>query len=86
MSYRVNGLGIDSRADAARMLVEQFLSAGGLNGPREIAEALANPEQNVDELIEDWDLNISASSEIPDCVTREEELAAMREIDPDDFV
>lgn len=79
MSYRYAATLFDTRKEAIRCLVEEFLWANGNNGVGDVIEALNQRDETVDELVENWDLNISVGDD-RDEVTREEVAGAFSAI------
>jgi hypothetical protein len=88
MSYNIAGSLFRTRGQAVKALVEEFLSAGGLNDYDD-ARDIASPEAAADELLEMWGGNLGANWEdterdedgdlIPVFATRDELIDAIND-------
>jgi len=88
MSYKFAGALIDNRNDAVAYVAEEYVSAGGMNTPEQIAEWLADPsfaDQCAAEILEGWDCNIATTGSDPDYPSHAELADAIRDLKASDF-
>ena len=85
--YKFAGSLFDRRSDAITVVAETFISAGGWNSPEQIAEWLDDPDFSnscAEEMLANWDCNISATDE-PEYPTESELAGAIACLNPSDF-